>query len=69
MVTQHEIIYALHKMQVQISSFVISLNEYNPKQNADISFITFIVAPCISMIQSLLYSNLCTYIYIYIINH
>jgi hypothetical protein len=25
---------------------------------------TFIVAPCISMIQSLLYTNLCTYIYI-----
>jgi hypothetical protein len=34
-------------------------------------FTTFIVAPCISMIQSLLYTNLCTYIYIYIyiINH
>jgi hypothetical protein len=26
---------------------------------------TFIVAPCISMIQSLFYTNLCTYIYIY----
>jgi hypothetical protein len=37
--------------------------------------IHFIVAPCISMIQSLLYTNLCTciyiyiYIYIYIINY
>jgi hypothetical protein len=31
------------------------------------SVVTFIVAPCISMIQSLLYTNLCTYIYI--INH